>query len=189
MNKSAKTNNPVIDLIKDRWSPRSFSNKRISQEDMNTILEAASWAFSTSNVQPWNYTYAHREESGFQKLLDCLLPGNQAWAKNAAVIISVNMNPNHDNGKPNVTAMHDIGAANATMSLQALSMGIHSHVMGGFDAVKTTEILQLNTKLQTPVVFIALGYLDAPEKLEEPFRTRELGERKRKPINEISTLL
>ncbi len=184
--KIAKTNNPVIDLIKDRWSARSFASKDISQKDLETILEAGSWAFSANNAQPWNFTYAFRKDASFEKLFNCLMPGNQPWVKNAAVLIAVIANKKLDNGAENKAAKHDVGAANATLMLQALTMGIYGHVMGGFDTAKAIEVLNINTEVQEPIVFIALGYLDAPEKLEEPFKTRELTARTRKSLSEIS---
>jgi nitroreductase len=184
--KIATTHNPVIDLIKNRWSARSFSDKDISQKELETILEAASWAFSANNAQPWHFIYAHRSDASFQKLANCLMPGNQPWAKNAAVMLAVLANKKLDNGAENKAAKHDVGAANTTLMLQALTMGIYGHVMGGFDTAKAIELLDIDTEMQEPVVFIALGYLDAPEKLEEPFKTRELTGRTRKSVSEIS---
>ncbi len=184
--KIAKTNNPVIDLIKDRWSARSFSPKDISQHELETILEAGSWAFSSSNSQPWNFIYTHRKDASFQKLVDCLMGGNQPWAKNASVLIAVLANKKNDNGTENKIAKHDVGAANATLMLQALSMGIYGHVMGGFHADKTIETLSIDAEKHEPIVFIALGYLDSADKLEEPFKARELTARSRKSLSEIS---
>jgi len=184
--KLAKTNYPVIDLIKNRWSARSFANKPISQEELNTILEAGSWAFSSSNLQPWHFTYAHKHDASFSKLVDCLMAGNKPWAKNAAVLIAVTAPKKNDNGSENKIAKFDLGAASATLMLQALSMDIYGHVMGGFDAAKAIEILNIRPDTHEPVVFIALGYLDAAEKLEEPFKGRELTPRSRKSLKEIS---
>jgi nitroreductase len=184
--KIANTTHPVIDLIKDRWSARSFSNKEISQQDLETILEAGSWAFSSNNAQPWHFVYAHRHDASFQKLVNCLMPGNQPWAKNAAVLMVVLADKKNANGSENRIARHDVGAANATLMLQALTMGIYGHVMGGFDAAKVIETLGIDPEVLDPVVMIALGYLDAPEKLEEPFKTRELSTRSRKSVNEIA---
>jgi nitroreductase len=184
--KIAKTEHPVLDVIKNRWSARSFSDKPITEKDLNTILEAASWAFSANNAQPWNYTYAHKQDPSFQKLVDCLMPGNQPWAKNAAVLMVVTAHKKYENGAENKIAKHDIGAANATLMLQALSMGIYGHVMGGFDPVKAIETLNLNTEVYEPVVFIALGYLDSPEKLEGGFKERELAARSRKNLTDFT---
>ena len=184
--KIAKTEHPVIDLIKNRWSARSFSDKPISEKEIQTILEAATWAFSANNAQPWNYTYAHKQDASFQKLVDCLMPGNQPWAKNAGVLMVVTSPKKNDNGSENKIAKHDIGAANATLMLQALSMGIYGHVMGGFDPAKAIETLKIDTEIHEPVVFIALGYLDAADKLADPFKERELTPRSRKSVKEIS---
>lgn len=189
-NKHANTERQVIDLIRHRWSPRAFSSKAISQESLETVLEAASWAFSGGNAQPWKYVYAHQEnKESFAKLLDCLLPGNQPWAKHAPVLMVAIMQKKTESGQPNRTAMHDVGAANATLALQGESMGIYSHVMAGFDQDKTTATLNLNAEDQAPVVFIAMGYLDTHEKLDEPYKSRELLPRSRKPVKEFSSEL
>ncbi len=184
--KIAKTKHDVIDVIKNRWSARSFSDKTISENDLHTLFEAASWAFSANNAQPWEYIYAHREDTeAFHKLHSCLMGGNQPWTKNAAVLMAVLAHKKLDNGHENKAAKHDVGSANATLMLQATSMNIYGHVMGGFDANKAIDVLNVNTEVHEPVVFIALGYLDEAEKLEEPFKTRELTPRTRKPLVEI----
>jgi nitroreductase len=187
--KEAKTTYPVIDLIKNRWSPRSFAAKPISNEQMKTILEAGTWAFSANNSQPWHFIYGHNGTDGFTTLLNCLNPGNQLWAKNAAVLVAVLANKKFDNGSENKIAKHDVGAANATMAIQAISIGIYSHVMGGYDAAKAIELIKIDANEKEPVVFIAFGFKDEADKLEEPFKSRELTERTRKPFNEISTML
>lgn len=188
--KIPKTEHPVIDLIKNRWSPRSFANKAVSEEDLQTIFEAASWAFSANNEQPWEYVYAHKEDpEGFQKLQDCLLPGNKLWTKSAAVLGVSLIRRKMSNGKENGTAKHDLGAANATMMLQATSMGIYGHMMAGFDHDKTFEALNLNREEVDTVAFFAMGYLDSPEKLDEPFRSRELTPRTRKKVSEFTQRL
>ncbi len=185
--KKATTKNPVHDLIRSRWSARSFSEKAISQKDLETMLEAASWAFSANNAQPWQYVYAHHNDTeAFHKLWSCLMPGNQPWTDKAAVLMVSLIQMNFDNGKPNETAKHDLGAANATLMLQATSMGIYGHPMAGFDKGKTLETLGLDTNEVEPVAFIALGYLEEAEKLEEPFKTRELTPRNRKAVAEFA---
>jgi nitroreductase len=184
--KIAQTKNNVIEVIKNRWSARSFSDKPISVTDMETLFEAASWAFSANNAQPWEFIYAHKEDgAAFDKLHGCLMAGNQPWTKNAAVLIAVLAHKKLENGHENRAAKHDVGSANASLMLQATSMGIYGHVMGGFDPGKAIETLSINTDVYEPVVFIALGYLDSPEKLDEPFKTRELTPRTRKPLSEI----
>ncbi|MCC6726925.1 MAG: nitroreductase family protein [Saprospiraceae bacterium] len=188
--KIAITEHPVQDLIRSRWSARSFSEKAIAQADVETLLEAASWAFSANNSQPWHYIYAHHADTeAFQKIWSCLMLGNQPWCANAAVLMVSCIHKVNAEGKPNNWAMHDLGAANATLMLQATAMSIHGHPMAGFDKAKTIEMLNLDADILEPVAFLALGYLDEAEKLEEPFRTRELTARSRKGVGEISERL
>ena len=184
--KIAKTEHPVLDVIKNRWSARSFSDKLISEKDLHTLFEAASWAFSANNAQPWEFVYAHKEDKeAFEKMHSCLVGGNQPWTKNAAVLMAVLAHTKLENGQENKAARHDVGSANTTLMLQATSMDIYGHVMGGFDVKKAVELLNIDTNVMEPVVFIALGYLDSPEKLEEPFKTRENTPRTRKPLQQI----
>lgn len=187
--KIAQTKHPVIDLIKHRWSARSFTNQPISEKDMHTILEAGSWAPSANNTQPWRYIYAHQGTEGFKKLLSALVPGNQPWAKNAAVLmVAVGIKELPDTLQKQPYYSHDIGMANSFILLQASSMDIYGHLMGGFNKVQITEELSLPVN-EEPVAMIALGYLGDAELLEEPYKGRELAPRSRKPLAEFTTLL
>ncbi len=187
--KIAQTIHPVLDLIRNRWSPRSFMQEEIEQKDLETLLEAASWAPSAVNEQPWEYIYAHRGSVGFETIKNCLLPGNASWAKAAAVLlVSVARTVYTANQKENTAALHDVGMANAQLLLQAQSMNIYGHIMGGVDREKLIFTLGLNAQ-QYAIGVIALGYLDIPDKLEEPFKTRELQPRQRKFLNEFSRSL
>ena len=187
--KIANTFHPVIDLIKNRWSPRSFFQEEIEQNDLDAILEAASWAPSANNEQPWQYIYAHRGSEGFETLKSCLAPTNAAWAKDASVLLaSISRKTFSLTDKENRTAMHDVGMANANLIMQALSMNIYGHFMGGFDKEKLTADLGLTTH-QEPVCMIALGFLDVAEKLEEPLLSREIQVRQRKALEEFTTHL
>jgi len=186
MIKEAKTKYPVIDLIRNRWSARAFSKKSIEDHDLFTLFEAAHWAASSSNEQPWRYIYAKREDKEvFDKMVDCLLPGNQPWAKNAAVLILclVKTGCGPDN-RTNTVAQHDLGLANATLLLQATSQHIYGHMMGGYNKAKTKKEFNIPDGYDT-VIFMALGYLDSPDTLEEPFKTRELTARTRKDLSEV----
>jgi nitroreductase len=183
--KIAPTHYPVIELIRERWSARSFSGKEIIRDDLMTILEAGSWAFSSMNEQPWRVLVARRGEPDFQRILDCLMPGNTPWAQHAAAFIaSIAMTTNVKDGNVNSAAEHDLGAFNATLVLQARSMNIFCHPMGGFSAKKLKEEFKLEEGLK-PIAVIALGYLDEPGKLEEPFLTREITARVRKAPGEF----
>lgn len=184
--KIAITKYPVLDLIKNRWSARSFSDKAIAEKDLYTLIEAASWMFSANNEQPWRFIAAEKNTASFEKVLKSLNPSNASWAKNAgAFIVSIaKINFDKEGNPINNWAEHDLGAANAAMILQATSMNISAHPMAGFDAVKIKEAFELSEFLK-PVAVIALGYLDKAENLEEPFKTRELSSRNRKELSEI----
>ncbi len=177
--KVANTSRPVHRLIRKRWSPRTFSDEPINEEGLQTLFEAASWAASSYNDQPWQYIYAHRsDEEGFQKLLSCLKEGNQKWAKDAAVLVlSMARRYFSRNDKPNRHYMHDTGAANTTLVLQAASMDIYGHMMAGFHIDKTIETFELPDEIE-PVCFIALGYLGS---LDES----QLKPRSRKPLRDF----
>jgi nitroreductase len=185
-NKIAITKYPVLDLIKNRWSARSFSDKTIAEKDLFTLIEAASWIFSANNEQPWRFITAEKNTDAFKKIADSLAQGNSVWAKNAgAFIVSIAKTNFDKEGNPlNNWAEHDLGAANAAMILQATSMNISAHPMAGFDAAKIKDAFAL-TEFLKPLTVIALGYLDEADKLEEPFKTRELSSRKRKGLSEI----
>lgn len=185
MIKIANTQYPVIDIIKNRWSARSFSDKEISDEIVNTIVEAATWSPSANNEQPWRFNIAKKGTENFDKVLDALMPGNKPWCKNAAAFISIFAKDTYtSNGKINSWASHDVGIATGYLLLQATSLNIYCHPMAGYD--KQTLINNLNIEEGLiPQCIIALGYLDDAEKLEEPYKTRELTPRKRKTLEEV----
>ncbi len=180
--KAAHTQYNVAAFITQRFSPRAFSEKPLSEEVMNTLFEAASWAASANNEQPWVYYFAHNNTEGFDKIWSCLMPGNQPWTKNAAaLVITVARKTFERNGSPNVTAEHDLGMANATLLLQARALEVFAHPMGGFDKNKAVEMLGLDEN-HMPICVLALGYLGDAEQLSEPFKSRELTGRNRKPL-------
>jgi len=188
MVKEADTQLPIHDLIRSRWSPRAFDDTPISQQDVNTILTAASWSFSAMNRQPWRYIYAHKKDTvAFEKLLSCLLPLNQKWAKNAPLLM-IGIAETEIEGKPYPIALHDLGAANATMVLEAQHLSIYSHLMGGFNKEATIKEYNLPKNFE-PVVIIAFGYLGDEEKvqqLDEVNRGREKAARSRRDISQFA---
>lgn len=185
MIKHATTEYPVLDLIKQRWSARSFSPKEVTKDQVLTILEAASWAPSANNEQPWEFQFALKGTAGFDTVWNCLAAGNQPWNKHAAgFIVTIARKTLSANGNPNGNAEHDSGIATGYLVLQASSMGIYTHPMGGVDKTKLSTELSL-TDDQKILCVISFGYLDDAEKLEEPFKGRELAARVRKPLAEI----
>ena len=183
--KEADVATDVHPLILKRWSPRSFSDRAISADQLTELFEAASWAASANNEQPWQYVYALRGTPAFDELWECLKPGNQPWAKDAAVLfVALYRKTFLKTGQTNPWAEHDLGMANAQLMLQAAHRDIYGHLMAGFEKGKVTKLLDL-TSDQVPVCMGALGYLGNPEDLEEPFRSRELSERSREPVREF----
>ena len=155
----------------------------MDESSLNSLFEAASWAASAANEQPWQYIYALRGSDGFNNIWNCLLPGNQPWAKHAAcLVITVARTTYQASGKFNPYAQHDLGMANAHLLLQASASGIYGHAIAGFNRNELIETMKLADN-QDPVCVIALGYLSAPDSLEEPFRLREQQPRSRKHLS------
>jgi len=186
MIKDAKTIYPVNKLITKRWSARAFSDQQISKEDLFTLIEAASWAPSAMNEQPWNYLYSYKGTEGFNTMWDCLSGGNQPWVKNASVLLMCIANKNiQKTGEPNRHYMHDVGMANANLLTQATSMDIYCHILGGYNHEKTNKVFHISNDNEV-ICFIALGYLGNGELLEEPYKTRVVTPRNRKSLEQIA---
>lgn len=180
--KQASTQTPVLDLIRNRWSPRAFADRPIAETTLHTLFEAASWAPSAGNMQPWRYLYAHKDTEAFGTLVGCLTGGNQLWADKAAVLVVCIATTQTPEGKPYGNALHDLGMANVLLTLQARNENIYAHMMGGFDAAKVRESFGIEDPYK-PVCLMALGYLGHHETLQEPFLTRELTPRSRRPLS------
>ncbi len=180
MKKSADAQYPIIPLIERRWSPRSFLDRAVEPEKLRSCLEAARWAASCFNEQPWRYIVAvSDDEPGFKRLADCLVPGN-SWAKQAGVlIISVASMKFAHNGNPNRHAFHDVGLATAHMVLQATELGLSVHQMAGFDRQKAREACSIPDDFD-PVAFLAMGYGGEPDQLSDELKKRELAPRVRR---------
>jgi nitroreductase len=182
--KIPKTQFGVAPWITARWSARSFTDKKIEPETLFRLFEAASWSASSMNEQPWRYIYAYRGTKSFDMMHEVLMAGNQPWAKDASVLIISLAKINFDrNDKPNRHHMHDAGAANTTLLLQAAQDGILGHMMGGFDMEQTIEKFNIDTTKWEIACLIALGYPGNPESLDEPYKTREQSERTRNAIS------
>ena len=173
-------------LIKDRKSPRAFRSEEVTPEQLEALFEAARWAPSAMNEQPWRFVYATREQKeDFDRLLSCLAEANQVWAKNASVLLlTVAKTTYSANDKPNTHAWHDTALATANLVFQATAMDLHVHQMGGFSAAKAREELGIPEGYE-PVTMVAVGYIGDPDSLPEHLRTRELAPRTRKPQEEI----
>ncbi len=185
MEKPAPTQLPIHDLIRRRWSPRSFSPEPVPRDLLVTIFEAARWAPSCFNEQPWSFVVCTSEDPpSHERAAGVLSPGN-AWARSAPVLALSLARPFFSrNGKPNPHAWHDVGAAAENLFLEALHQGLAMHEMAGFDRAKAREAFSLPEGVE-PVAMIAIGYPGDPDALPEPLRERELAPRSRKTLEEI----
>lgn len=176
----------VNELIRKRYSPRSFSDKKVEINSLITIFEAARWAASSRNEQPWRFIYATKEnKEDYNRLLSCLNDWNQKWVKTAPVIImTIAKTAFSHNDMPNRHAWHDIGLAVGNMSMQATELGLFLHIMAGFSKTKAIETLHIPEGYE-PVTMIALGYESDPENLPEEYNVLTGTDRIRKELNEI----
>ena len=185
--KIAETQHPIHDLLKQRWSPLAFSDHRVEPEKLASIIEAASWAASSYNEQPWSFIIATKDNpTEFERLLSCLAQGNQTWAKNAPVLmISVAKLHFEKDGAENRHAFHDVGQAVSNLAVQATALGLYIHQMAGFDVPKAQELYSIPEGYEA-VAAIALGYGADAETLPESLQQRELAPRVRKPIESFT---
>jgi len=183
MEKPAQTDYPILEILKRRWSPRSFSDRRIEREKLLSLFEAARWAPSSFNEQPWCFVLATKEKpEEHARLLSCLAEKNQQWARGAPVLMVSVAKLNFDRtGKPNRHALHDVGMAVGNMLVQATALDLFVHQMAGFSPEKVIELYQIPTEFE-PVAAIAIGYPGEVDDLPEQFRAAESGPRSRKPI-------
>lgn len=186
MDKPAETQYPIHDLLKRRWSPRAFSDRRVEPDTLRSLLEAARWAPSSNNAQPWSFIVATKEDQAEHgRLLSCLVEGNSLWAQRAPVLmVSVARMSFEDEGTPNRHAFHDVGQAVADLSVQATALGLVVHQMAGFHPDKVRELYGIPKEFE-PVAAIALGYPGDPESLPERLKKRELAPRERKPLTDF----
>ncbi len=188
MNTSKQLEYPVHELIDQRWSPRAFQPRELETHQVRSLFEAARWAPSSYNAQPWRYIYALNQSSdAFKPLLECLFPANQLWAKHAGMLILALAKMGFD-GKEGINrhAYYDLGAANYALTTQATSMGLHVHQMGGFDQQKARELFNINEDFD-PVAMLAVGYKGYPEQLPEKFRALEQPKKDRMRQEEFVT--
>jgi nitroreductase len=183
--KAAQTSVPIHPLLAQRWSPRGFdAEHQLDDQTVLALLEAARWAPSAANSQPWRFLVARRGEPAFAQLLAVLSPGNQPWAERASALVLVAAEVVDEQGKARPWAHYDTGQAVAALSMQAEAIGLSAHQMGGFDAVAAARQFGLDAAL-TPVVVIALGLRDEANPLPEPYAARETAVRARSPLSSL----
>lgn len=189
LDKPAPTDHPVHELITRRWSPRAFAGTPVEPEKLQRLFEAARWAPSSSNVQPWRFLLTYHGTEGFRALHSCLSNGNKPWTQNVPILmlsVTDTLFPAKGDkpARDNPTAKHDLGSAHANLSLQATDMGLHIHSMAGFDNGRVKEVFELPTPYE-PVTVTAIGYLADLSTLPDDLRQREEAPRSRKALREF----
>jgi nitroreductase len=176
----------IHELIDKRWSPRAFSEQEIETEKIEKLFEAASFAASCFNEQPWRFIYATKNyPERYEQLLSCLVEFNQIWVKTAPLIMmTLALKKFAKNKKENYHARHDLGLAIGNMSAQATSMDLHMHQMAGFNVKKAREMFEIPEEFDI-VTMIAVGYLGDPIQLPENIREMESSERDRRSLDQI----
>jgi nitroreductase len=180
--KQAKTTAPVHEAISNRWSPRAFEDRPVEPEKLRSLFEAARWAASSYNGQPWYFIVARKNDAdNYNRILDCFVEFNQGWAKNAPVLVlSVAGLKFQHNGELNRHAFHDVGQAAANMAVQAAALGLQIHQMAGIDPEKARKNFSIPQDFEA-VAGIAIGYPGDPSSLPDKLRQQEAGPRERKP--------
>jgi nitroreductase len=184
--KRATPDHPVHELIARRWSPYAFADRPVLDEELRSVFEAARWAASSYNEQPWRYIVATKSDpAGFEKLLSCLVEGNRAWAKAAPALalgcVSLTFALN---GKPNAAAEHDLGLASASLTFEATARGLFVHQMIGIVPDRARDLYRIPDGFR-PLTGLAIGYAAEPGVLPEKLRGRDLAPRTRRPLAEF----
>jgi nitroreductase len=185
MEKPAETQYPIHDLLMRRWSPRAFDERPVEPDTLRSLFEAARWAPSSNNEQPWRFLVATKEnKADWDRLFTCLVEGNQKWAHQAPVLMLSVATLTFDDGSANRHSFHDTGMAVENLIIQATAMGLFVHQMAGFRIDQARKECQIPDGYE-PVAMIAVGYPGDPATLPDYLRERELRPRERNPIEEF----
>ncbi len=182
--KRAATDYPVHPLIAQRWSPRAFDQRSVEPAILLSLFEAARWAPSGGNGQPWHFIVGRKGTPTHDKLVSVIKEGNLPWAAQAPVLMLTVAKMTTSSGRPHRHAFHDVGLAVANLTFQALAHDLYVHQMGGFEPERAREVFAIPEDFE-PVTAIALGYLGEPERLDEKNRERELTPRTRRPLTDF----
>jgi nitroreductase len=182
---TAKTDYPISEIIAKRWSARAFSTRPVENTKLLSILEAARWAPSSRNEQPWRYIVFTTDNPQMLKKAQSVLKEINDYAKRAPILIcAIAKKTYSENGNPNRLHFHDLGAANENMFLEAFNQGLIMHEMGGFDVQKAREVFNVPEDYEVGIM-IAIGYQDAYHVLPDRLRHKAFTPRVRKPLSEI----
>ncbi len=182
----APVEHEIFPLLKQRYSPRTFRDEKIADGELEQLFEAARWAASSYNIQPWRFIYAEEGSESYDTIMDCLIEFNQQWAKNAPLLMLGIIEREQEEGETNFHAMHDLGLCLGNMTVQAQYLGIALHHMAGVDRNKAHEVFDLPDRFQV-VTAIAAGYYGGRlEELPEELQERETADRQRMPQEEFA---
>jgi nitroreductase len=186
MQKPAPFDYPIDDLVSHRWSPRAFAREPVPADVLRSLFEAARWAPSSNNEQPWAYLVATQDDAeNFAQMVSVLVEFNANWAKKAPVLaLAVSALSFAKNGAPNRNAQYDTGAASALLSVEATSRGLFVHQMAGFDPEKARQVFRIPAGWDA-IAAMAIGYPGDPATLPPPYQDREAAPRARKPLREF----
>jgi nitroreductase len=184
--KQAVIDHPILQLLSDRWSPYSFDDRPVPEADIRSLFEAARWAASSYNEQPWNYLVATKDNpQEFERMLSCLVEANQAWAKAAPVLVlGVVSMQFAKNKQDNRAAAHDLGLAAGNLVVEATARGLSVHQMIGILPDKAREIYKIPEHYEAWTA-MAIGYKADPAKLAEALKARDLTPRQRRPLGQF----
>lgn len=185
MEKPADNQYSIHDLLRQRWSPRAFDERRIEPEKLRSLFEAARWAPSSNNGQPWRFLVAVKENKAeYDRLFNCLVEGNQQWASRAPVLLLSVATLQFEDGSMNRHALHDTGMAAENLVIQATAIGLVAHQMAGFRIDQARADCQIPEGYE-PVAMMAVGYPGDPAQLSDRLRVREVQPRARKSVTEF----
>ncbi len=184
--KKAQAIDGVLPIFHTRWSPRSFSDREVAPADLARVFEAARWAASSFNEQPWRFFVGRRNSLTYKNIFESLMPPNKAWAGAAPVLIlGVARTKFSHNDAPNRVALYDLGAAASYLTLQAAALGLAAHQMAGLDPEAARKALEIPEEYVIGAV-IALGYQGEPTALNnERLLAQEIAPRERKPLKDF----
>ncbi|MCL4379963.1 nitroreductase family protein [Candidatus Dependentiae bacterium] len=173
----------IQELLLNRWSPRAMDGTALTEEELRRLLEAAKWAPSSYNNQPWRFVYALQGDQFFAKFVDLMVPFNQSWAKNAGALFIILARKNFEyNGKPSRTHAFDTGAAAENLALQAFADGLVCHGMEGFDYDKAAALVGANDEYDVMAIF-AVGHHAAIAVLPAELQERETPSDRKKQVD------
>jgi nitroreductase len=184
--KTAVTDYPIQPALADRWSPYGFTDRPVAEADLCSLFEAARWAASSYNEQPWNYIVATKENSNeFAQLLSCLVEANQAWAKVAPVLVLGVVSLRFaKTAKDNRAAVHDLGLASGNLVVEATARGLSVHQMIGLLPDKAREVYQIPDHFEAWTA-MAIGYNADPVSMPAALKERDLSPRQRRPLRDF----